>query len=49
MFMFDNLGLTLGMMDFKFYASVAKGFELKGIKILGLIPTLVEVTRGKLV
>ena len=48
MFMFDNLGLTLGM-DFKFYASVAKGFELKGIKILGLIPTLVEVTREKLV
>ena len=47
--MFDNLGLTLGM-DLKFYASVAtKGFELKGIKILGLIPTLVEVTREKLV
>ena len=48
MFMFDNLGLTVGM-DLKFYASLAKGFELKGIKVLGLIPTLVEVTREKLV
>ena len=46
--MFDNLGLTLGM-DLKFYASVGKGFELKGIKILGVIPALVEVTREKLV
>ena len=36
-------------MPLKFYTSVAKGVKLKVRKFLGLIPTLVDVTRGKLV
>ena len=47
-FKFNNLGLTLGM-NLKFYTSVAKGLKLKVRKIWGLIPTFVEVTKGKLV
>ena len=47
-FKFNNLGLTLGV-NLKFYASVAKGLKLKVRKFLGLIPTFVEVTGGKLV
>ena len=35
-------------MPLKFYTSVAKGVKLKVRKFLGLIPTLVDVTRGKL-
>ena len=38
------LGLAL-----KFYTSVVKGLKLKVQMFLGLIPTFVEVTRGKLV
>ena len=42
------MGLGLGM-TLKFYHSVAKVLKLKVRMFLGLIPTFVEVTRGKLV
>ena len=35
-------------MTLKFYTSVAKGLKLKVRKILGMIPTFIEVTGGKL-
>ena len=47
-FKFNNLGLALGM-ALKFYTSLAKPLKLKVIKSLGLIPTFVQVTGGKLV
>ena len=34
-------------MTLKFYASAAKGLKLKARKFQGLIPTFVEVTKGK--
>ena len=42
-FRFNNLGLALST-NLKFYASVAKGLNLKVRKFWGLIPTFVEVT-----
>ena len=47
-FKFNKLGLAL-FTNLKFYTSVAKGLKLKVIKIWGLIPTFVDVTRKKLV
>ena len=47
-FNFNNLALVLGT-SLKFYTSMAKGLKLKVRKFLGLIPTFVEVTWGKLV
>ena len=47
-FKFNNLGLALGT-NLKFYTSVAKGLNLKVRRILGLLPTFVEVTGEKLV
>ena len=44
-FKFNNLGLTLGT-NLKFYTSFSKGLKLK---VLGAIPTFVEVIREKLV
>ena len=46
-FKFNNLGLALGT-NLKTYISVAKGLKLKVRKLLGLIPTFVEVTEKKL-
>ena len=34
-------------MAFKFYTSMTKRLKLKVRKFLGLVPTFVEVTRGK--
>ena len=36
-------------MSLNFYASVAKGLNLKVTKFWGLIPTFVKVTGGKLI
>ena len=47
-FKFNNLGLAIGM-ALKFYTNVAKGLRLTVRKVLGLIPTFVEVTGKKLV
>ena len=47
MFKFDNLGLALGA-NLEFYTSVAKGLKLKVRNFVGLIPTFVEDTGGKL-
>ena len=47
-FKFKKFGLTLGM-NLKFYTRLAKGLKLKVRKVLGLIPTFVEVTGEKLV
>ena len=47
-FKFNNLGLALGM-ALKFYATVAKGLNLKVRKFWRLIPTFIEVTGKKLV
>ena len=47
-FKFNNLGLALGMV-LKFYATVAKGLNLKVRKFWRLIPTFIEVTGKKLV
>ena len=47
-FKFNNLRLALGT-NLKFYTSAAKALKLKVGKFLGLIPTSVEVTGGKLV
>ena len=47
-FRFNNLGLALAL-ALKFYTSVTKVLKLKARKFCGLIPTFVEVTRGKLV
>ena len=48
-FKLNNLRLALGM-ALKFYISVAEGLKPKKVRnFLGLIPTFVEVTRGKLV
>ena len=46
--MFNNLGLALGT-NLKFYNSLSKGLRLNARKFWGLILTLVEVTREKLV
>ena len=40
--------MVLGM-DLRSYTSVAKGLKVKPRKVLGLIPTFVEVTGKKLV
>ena len=48
LFKFNNLGLVLRT-NLKFYTSVAKELTLKARKFLGLIPTLVEVSGGKLI
>ena len=47
-FKFNNLGLAPGT-NLKFHTSVVKGLKLKVRKFWGLIPTIVEVTREKLV
>ena len=47
-FEFNNLGMALGM-SLQFSTRVAKGSKLKFRKILGLIPTFVEVAGEKLV
>ena len=47
-FKFNNLGLAL-VTNLKFYTSLSKGLKLKVRKSWGLIPTVVEVTGGKLV
>ena len=47
-FKFNNLGLTLGT-NLKCCTSVAKGLKLKLREFWRLIPTFVEVRRGKLV
>ena len=47
-FKFNNLGLALST-GLKFYISVVKVLKLKVRKVLGLIPTFVEVTGEKLV
>ena len=47
-FKFNNLGLAV-VMTLKYYASVAKGFQLKLKKFWGLIATFVEITGGKVV
>ena len=47
-FNFNNLRLALGM-AFKFYTIVAKALKLNVRMFWRLIPTFVEVTRGKLV
>ena len=47
-FKFNNFGLVLGM-GLRSYTSVAKGLKVKPRKVLGLIPTFVEVTGKKLV
>ena len=41
------MGLAVAM-SLNFYASVAKGLNLKVTKFWGLIPTFVKVTGGKL-
>ena len=47
-FKFNDLGLALGM-ALNSYTSVTKGLKLKARMFLGLISTLVEVTRETLV
>ena len=42
------MGLAVAM-SLNFYASVAKGLNLKVTKFWGLIPTFVKVTGGKLI
>ena len=48
MLKFNNLGLALGV-AMKFYTSLEKGLKLKVRKFRGLSPTLVEVTKEKLI
>ena len=47
-FKFNDLGLALGI-SLNFYTSVTKGLKLKARMFLGLISTLIEVTRETLV
>ena len=47
-FKFNYLGLSLSM-TLRFYTSVEKQLKLKARKFWRLIPTLIEVTGGKLV
>ena len=47
-FMFNNLGLALGMV-LKFYTSMAKVVKINVSKFVGLVLTFVEVTGKKLV